>query len=294
MLSCPQCLRTPAPTDGGYLCPSCQRLYPIIDGIPSFLIEGSDQDTFEPEFFGYLQKAEDRHFWFIGRREIILDTLKRHVSDLSGKRMLEIGCGNGNILRYLKERTELQLTGGDLFMEGLRFCRGQADIPLYQMNATSLPFHNYFDIIGMFDVLEHIEDDEQVLQECRKALNEKGRLVLTVPACPSLWGPFDELSHHQRRYSRRALREKLERAGFAIERSPHFMFFLFPFVYTVRFLKRRLSRTEVDSPDQIPADLRALPVINGLSLRLLRLERLLMRRADLPFGTSLLVLARKT
>ncbi len=208
--------------------------------------------------------------------------------------MLEIGCGNGNILSYLKKRTQLQLTGGDLFMEGLRTCRGQVDIPLYQVDATLLPFRDYFDIIGMFDVLEHIEDDERVLEECRKALKEQGRLVLTVPACPALWGPFDEFSHHQRRYTRRDLREKLEQAGFAIERAPHFMFFLFPLLYAARFLKRRLGRSGGADPDQIPYDLRTVPVINGLSLRLLRLEKLLLRYVDLPFGTSMLVVARKT
>lgn len=293
MLSCPQCLRTLARTDDGYLCQGCQRVYPIIDGIPSLVQDGGGRDAFDPAYFALLEHAEAHHFWFIGRREIILDTLRRHVPDLSGKKMLEIGCGNGNILGYLKKRTQLQLTGGDLFIEGLRFCRGQVDIPLYQIDATLLPFRDYFDIIGMFDVLEHIEDDERVLEECRKALKEQGRLVLTVPACPTLWGPFDEFSHHQRRYTRRDLREKLERAGFAVERAPHFMFFLFPLVYTVRFLKQRLGRAESDTAEEVPTDLRTVPVVNGLSLRLLRLEKLLMRRFDLPFGTSLLVVARK-
>lgn len=294
-ISCPHCSHPPPEqTDGGYRCTGCQRLYPIIDGIPSFVGEGSSEDAFDPELFGFLQGAEEHHFWFIGRREIILDTLKRQVPNLSGKRMLEIGCGNGNILSYLKKRTQLQLTGGDLFMEGLRFCRGQVNIPLYQVDATLLPFRDYFDIIGMFDVLEHIKDDGQVLKECRKALTEQGRLVLTVPACPALWGPFDEFSHHQRRYTRPDLREKLEQAGFAIERATHFMFFLFPLLYTARFLKRRLGRSGGADPDQIPYDLRTVPVINGLSLRLLRLEKLLLRYVDLPFGTSMLVVAKKT
>lgn len=286
-------MRTLAQTDGGYRCPSCHRLYPIIEGIPSLTREGGDQDTFDPGFFALLEHAEAHHFWFIGRREIILDALKRHVPNLSGKKMLEIGCGNGNILDYLKERTELQLAGGDLFMEGLRFCRGKVHVPLYQIDATLLPFHNCFDIIGMFDVLEHIEDDGRVLEECRKALKEQGRLVLTVPACPSLWGPFDEYSHHQRRYVRRDLCRKLEQMGFAIERAPHFMFFLFPLIYMARFLTKRFGRARFDTPEQVPYDLRTIPVINGLSLGLLRLEKLLMRRVDLPFGTSLLVVARK-
>lgn len=265
----------------------------MTDGIASFVREGGDQDAFDPDLFALLEHAEVHHFWFIGRRELILDALKRHVPELSGKRMLEIGCGNGNILRYLGERTELQLTGGDLFMEGLRFCRSRVDIPLYRIDATSLPFRDYFDIIGMFDVLEHIEDDERVLTECREALKDQGRLILTVPVCPSLWGPFDEYSHHQRRYVRRELCQKLERAGFAIERAPHFMFFLFPLLYAARLLKRWLGRAGGDDPGQVPYDLRTVPVVNGLSLRLLRLEKLLMRCVDLPFGTSMLVIARK-
>ena len=240
-----------------------------------------------------MEHAEEHHFWFIARREIILDTLKRQVSDLSGKKMLEIGCGNGNILRYLKERTELQLMGGDLFMEGLRFCHSQVDIPLCQIDATQLPFRDYFDIIGIFDVLEHIEDDGRVLQECHKALMEQGRLILTVPACPALWGSFDEFSHHQRRYTRRSLRDKLAQTGFAIERASHFMFFLFPPVYALRTLRKRFGRGRVDTEVQAPDDLLVIPILNPVSLRLLRLEKLLMRRVDLPFGTSLLVIARR-
>ncbi|OHB65935.1 MAG: hypothetical protein A2Y76_11840 [Planctomycetes bacterium RBG_13_60_9] len=293
MLSCPQCLRTLAQTDEGYLCPSCERPYPIVDGIPSLVREGGDQDTFDPGFFALLEQAEAHHFWFIGRREIILDALKRHVPDLSNKKMLEIGCGNGNILHYLRERTELQLAGADLFMEGLRSCRSKVNIPLYQIDATLLPFHNCFDIIGMFDVLEHIQDDGRVLEECRKALKEHGWLILTVPACRSLWGPFDECSHHQRRYVRRELCEKLKHAGFAIERAPHFMFFLFPVVYALRVLRGRFGRAAIDISERLPDDLRIRPIFNPLSLRLLRLENALMRYVDLPFGTSLLVIARK-
>ena len=286
-------MRAPARTDEGFFCESCRRVYPIVDGIPSLLRDDTDQDAFDPEFFGLLQRAEEQHFWFIGRREIILDELKRHVPDLSGKRMLEIGCGNGNILRYLQDRTELQLTGCDLFMEGLQSCRKQVDIPLYQIDATSLPFHNCFDIIGIFDVLEHIEDDQQVLEQCRKALREHGRLALTVPASPALWGPFDEFSHHRRRYVRRNLRKKLERAGFTIERATHFMFFLYPVVYALRFLKARAGRAGAGSHEQVPDDLRIIPIVNGLWLQLLRLEKVLIRHVDLPFGTSLLVVARK-
>jgi len=180
VLSCPQCQRVLAQTDGGFSCPGCQRLYPIIDGIPSFVGEGGSEDAFDPGFFALLEHAEAHHFWFIGRREIILDALKRHVPDLSGKRMLEIGCGNGNILRYLQNRTELQLTGCDLFMEGLQFCRNQVDIPLYQIDATLLPFHNCFDIIGIFDVLEHIEPAllDNVLDDLQRVTADVG--VFTV------------------------------------------------------------------------------------------------------------------
>ena len=293
ILSCPQCSRTLASKGHAYHCQDCQLVYPIIDGIPAFVGEGGDWSGFDAELFSFLQQVEEQHFWFIGRREIILDSLKRHVSDLSGKKMLEIGCGNGSILRYLKERTQLQLAGGDLFLEGLRFCRGQVDIPLYQIDATRLPFRSCFDIIGLFDVLEHIEDDQRVLQECRKALKKQGRLILTVPACPALWGPFDEFSHHQRRYVRRELREKLTQSGFAIERASHFIFFLFPIVYMLRVVKERLGRARVATSEQVPDDLRIIPIFNPFAVRLLQLEKLLMRHVDLPYGTSLLVVARK-
>jgi len=250
-------------------------------------------DGFDSRVFGLLQQAEEKHFWFIVRREIILDALKRHVSSLSDKTLLEIGCGNGNILRYLRSRTRLSLAGGDFFLEGLEFCRLQTDAPLYQIDATRLPFRNSFNIVALFDVLEHIEDDERVLEECHKALRSSGRLVLTVPTCPALWSSFDVFAHHKRRYTGRALRKKLMAAGFKVERASHFMSALFPLVYSLRLLQDRLGRPPADTSDELPSDLRVVPVLNSLGLGMLRLERLLMRYMDLPFGTSLLVMARK-
>jgi len=255
--------------------------------------ESAPRDTFKPESFGLLQQAEDQHFWFRGRREIILDVLTRKIPNLAGRKMLEIGCGNGNILRYLHQKTELKLVGGDLFVECLKTCRGQLDLPLYQIDAALLPFRDSFDIIGLFDVLEHIENDEQVLRECYKALKAQGRLILTVPVCPKLWSSFDELSCHKRRYTRKELIDKLKQTGFAIERVSHFMCFLFPIVYILRTLKDRFSRSRSATLERLPNELRIIPIFNSLCLSLLRLEKWLMRYVDLPYGVSLLVLARK-
>ncbi len=292
-LYCPHCSRTLSATEQGFHCENCQYLFPVVDGIVSLMTEEGNQDGFHPEVFELLSRAEASYFWFIGRREIIVETLKRQIPQLAGRCMLEIGCGHGSLLDYLGQETPLMLAGADMFLEGLRLSRQRLQVPLYQVNATQLPFRNCFDVIGLFDMLEHADDDGQVLRECWKALGTQGRLMLTVPAFRALWSPFDELSCHKRRYTRPELVKKLADAGFIIDRLSYFMCVLFPVVYCARVVKRWIIPSRGSVLEQLATELRIPPLINGACLHILRFERWLMRYIDLPWGVSLLVVARK-
>ena len=199
---------------------------------------------------------------------------------------------NTHLISY---QNGIDIEGGDIFLEGLRFCRQRASsVALYQIDALSLPFNNDYEVIGIFDVLEHIEDDERALAEMNRALKAGGKLILTVPAHKFLWSRHDEASHHKRRYSRMELIAKLERCGFTVNKATYYVFFCFPVLAAMRLLSK-LFRNKKHEKDniKISLELKTIAVVNDAFLASLRLEKYLIRHLNLPFGASLLVLAAK-
>ena len=257
---------------------------------------------FHPEYFEELFRIEDRHFWFRARNAAILSVLKSVVSGLRpGYRVLEIGCGTGNVLRFVDEACpDGDVFGLDLFLEGLSRARHRVSCPLIAGDIRGAPFAGSVDVIGVFDVLEHLDDDEGVLVAMREMLRPGGSLLLTVPASPGLWSYFDEISCHRRRYDEADLGRKLERTGFRVLYSTPYMAVLHPIVWLSRRINSLVNR-QPDLPEKArnaelaEHDLRVVPGINGVLYRLLRFDTLaLRRRRRLPFGSSLLVLAEKT
>ena len=293
-LYCPSCKNPLKETGDKYFCQDCRQFYPVIDGIPSFVDEHAPADSFNASAFEFLFEMEQKHFWHVGRKEILLDVLTRNIPHLAESRMLEIGCGNGSVLAYLKQNG-VDIEGGDIFPEGLEFCKQRAgSVSLYHIDVLALPFVNSFDIIGLFDVLEHIDNDDKALLEINQALKPGGNLILTVPAYKFLWSYFDVHSHHKRRYSKGELATKLEQNGFVTKKVSFFMFSLFPLLAAIRLIGNIFHGGKNGQDVRPSLEVRTVPVVNEVFLGLLQLERLLIRYLSLPFGTSLLVLAEKT
>lgn len=293
VLYCPQCKKALVRRNDNLFCPSCSRAYPVINGIPSFVDRNAVVDSFDASAFGFLFEVEQRHFWHVGRREIILDVLRKNVPHLSALKMLEIGCGNGSVLAHLKQNG-VDIEGGDIFLEALKFSQQRVgSVNLYHLDVLALPFIDSFDIIGLFDVLEHIDEDERALREIGQALKSGGMLILTVPANKFLWGYFDAHSYHKRRYSKRELAAKLERNGFIIKKLTFFMFFLFPLLAAIRMAGNILHGAGGGGKGRAHLEERNVPIINDFFLGILGLEKWLLRYFTLPFGASLLVLAQK-
>jgi SAM-dependent methyltransferase len=292
-LYCPRCSELLKKTDNNYLCRGCNSSYPVVDGIPSFAdsnltADRSDASDVESQF-----KKENKHFWYVSRKELILDFLKRYSPDLSKARMLEIGCGNGNVLAYLQQHG-VNVEGGDIFLDTLKFCRQKASlVTLYQVDALSLPFHDEYDLIGVFDVLEHIGDDDKALAEINRALKTGGDLILTVPSHKFLWSYFDERANHKRRYNRDELVDKLEWNGFAVRKMSYSMFFLFPVLLFTRTISHFLWKRDPERDIMTSPELKTIPVINEVFRVILRLEKYLVRYMRLPFGSTLLIIAEK-
>ena len=157
------------------------------------------------------------------------------------------------------------------------------------MDARKIPFYNEFDIIGVFDVLEHIEEDSTVLSQIFSALKPNGLLFVTVPQHMWLWSVSDDYACHVRRYSSREIHKKIEDAGFNVLRSTSFMSFLLPVMMVSRlFKKKKLEQFDPTDELKIPA------WMNSLFLKILTLERMLIKCGiNFSLGGSRLIIAKK-
>ncbi|MCU1336544.1 MAG: ric methyltransferase [Bryobacterales bacterium] len=204
---------------------------------------------------------------------------------------LEIGCGTGFVLSGLQERfPQLHLAGSEIFTEGLRFAeRRLPGVALFQMDARKLPFDGEFDVVGAFDVLEHIEEDELVLAGLFRASRPGGGLLLTVPQHRFLWSNVDQYACHKRRYTRPELIRKVQHAGFKIVRATSFVSLLLPLLLLSRW-KRNRPGTCFDPL----AEYKIGRLTNGILETTLGVERaLIMQGVSFPAGGSLLLIARR-
>jgi len=254
---------------------------------------------YDPKHFELVFGVEDRHFWFRARNRALSEVVKSiHSVSESGYRVLEVGCGDGNTLRMLEQSCpDATLIGMDLFEEGLRYAQGRTRAPLVCGRMEQPPFKFRFHLVGLFDVLEHLEDDRAALERLHNLVEPGGALVLTVPGHQKLWSRFDEESHHWRRYAAADLEARLIEAGFEVEYLTWFMGALYPIVRVGRAASDVLSRwrKRLGRPQgsAVANEMRVVPVVNGLLAFILSHEaRLIRRRWHLPFGTSLLAVAR--
>jgi len=289
MKKCPNCSLVHEAT--GWQCPGCAFVPPAHAGIPLLapaLAHGGA--GFDPELFSVLAATEEANFWFCARNRLILWALRRYFPVM--QRFLEVGCGTGFVLSGVaKAFPAASLAGSEIFVEGLPFAAGRVSgAELLQLDARRLPYYREFDVIGAFDVLEHIEDDKLVLREIHDALRAGGGVVLTVPQHPWLWSDEDVVAHHVRRYRPGELRDKLRATGFLVELDTSFVSLLLPLMWASRHARRFGSR-----PSSKPVRGLVLPKpLNVLLEWVMNLERHAIRLGvRFPFGGSRLIVARR-
>jgi 2-polyprenyl-3-methyl-5-hydroxy-6-metoxy-1,4-benzoquinol methylase len=247
-------------------------------------------DGFEAEYFAQIARLEaSGHFWLKGRGLVIGWALTRYFG--SAKNYLEIGCGTGHLLaEALAASPTLEVSGSEVLEEGLKYAA--ANVPaatLYQMDARQIPFEQEFDVIGAYDVLEHIEEDQAVLAEMFRAVTPGGGIILTVPQHPFLWGPGDDYARHKRRYTRSDLVAKVRDAGFEVIRTTSCLSLLFPALLVSRLRDRRATGTF----DPL-AEFRLGPLLNRMLALISATERVMIKGGlSFPFGGSLLLVARR-
>lgn len=231
-----------------------------------------------------LAAAEDRHWWFEGRRRIVaavIDALRVGP----GARLLEAGCGNGANLGMLAGFGEVSAFEPD--PEDRERARRRSPA---RIEGGSLPDDvpyagERFDVIAALDVIEHIDDDRAALEALALRLTDRGRLIVTVPASPGLWSAHDERNGHRRRYTRAALLSTLASAGFVVEHVTHFNTLLFLPTALLRTVGRRFG-LDASGTGTPPGP------VNRLLAGIFAAERRVVVRRSFPFGISLLAIAR--
>jgi 2-polyprenyl-3-methyl-5-hydroxy-6-metoxy-1,4-benzoquinol methylase len=253
------------------------------------------EDSLSKQFHTLTSKVDRYHFWHVVRNEHIFARLKRACPDFRSSSFLEIGCGGGNVLGYLHQRGIINATGWDIDPFALTIARArfpQASFEQIDVLKDCADYVKQFDIIGSFDCLEHIEEDSSCLMRVRELLNDRGSLIISVPALPQLWSSIDEVSGHYRRYTRQQITALLQQCGFKNIHAQYIMAPLVPPLILFRKDNPKMSLVEKEQKYLNELTHRS-HLINVLGKLALRTERLVMGSFDLGFGASLLCTANK-
>jgi len=229
-------------------------------------------------------EQEDRYWWFVARRRLALQLLRRHVPN--GCSLLDVGCGTGAGLGAFS--SECRTFGADFSELALGFCAERGISRLVQADAQALPVvTSSFDAVISLDTIEHIPDDCAAVSEIYRILKPGGTFIMNVPAYKWLWGPHDVALMHHRRYTRSQVKKMLVDEGFEVKWSSYSVFFLFPFVVLAR-LKDRFFHTKPEA--KLP---KVSPELNKFLTGLHAFEASLALNVGLPWGSSITAVATK-
>jgi SAM-dependent methyltransferase len=235
----------------------------------------------EPDTYQLMRQIEDEHWWFVARRKIIRALLNRLQLPEQAE-ILEVGCGTGGNIALLKHFgavtcVELDETAAELARD-----RNLAPVFCGKLPDELPEFPQRFDVVTLFDVIEHVKEDGASLQTLSSMLKPGGRIVITVPAFNFLWSQHDDENHHQRRYRRRDLVNLARQCGLSLDYISYFNFWLFPPVASVRLVRKVFPYGESWQDMRMPNK-----VVNSVLQSVFSSERHVVGRMSLPFGISL-------
>ncbi len=248
---------------------------------------------FETYYTTEFEDDETNHWWYRARRRILKSVIGG-IALPAGARILDIGVGPAANLYAIYPQGTI-LCGVEPTLELVKVARQRGSIPVYVGTAEELPppvNSEHFDAIAMLDVLEHTEDDVQVLRGLRERLVDGGVLILTIPAYRLLWTAHDVAVGHYRRYRLRPLVRLLRQEGYGIERATYFNTLLLVPILALRLL-RRMSGAGANDEEAISDTRIGSRRLGRLLYGIFAMERHLLRCLNFPAGVSLLVIARK-
>ena len=244
------------------------------------------------EAFEQFARLDRDHWWFCGRRAVYLGLLEHALAGLRPARALDLGCGPGGFLPGLSKLCE-RVVAADPDLDSLRAIGAEQRV---QSNASNLPFAaESFELVCLFDVLEHLEDDLAALREVQRVLKPGGLVMLSVPAYPWLFSNNDRVAMHRRRYTRTSTRRALEQAGFEVLRNTHSNVLLAPLIILFTLTAKAFEATALAQRDSTRTNLsyRLPRFAHALLFRTFASELVFTRRFDARFGHSIAAIARR-
>ena len=240
--------------------------------------------TFPDEAPGFLYEVKAGHFWFTHRRRAIAGAARGCLAGRVRSRILDLGCGDGEVLVELSSVSPA--IGLDPRLNDLSLAQRRGARRLVNADGDRPPFARSFDLVGLFDVVEHVEDDTGLLRRACELVVPGGYVLLTVPADPKLWSKYDRYAGHYRRYSRPALEDLLRRAGLEPIRILPLFRILWPLARVQSLLQ---GQQEVTDPAR---EYRVAPIFNAILRGALSFEQTLFGSSEKIGGTSWLAVAR--
>lgn len=237
----------------------------------------------------YEQMAEldDVHWWYVARRKVLESLIGRQIRPPAGARVLEVGCGTGHNLEMLERFGRVDAVEVDAEARKIAEKRLGRKIASARLPALRGIERGAYDLIAALDVVEHIDDDRATIRSLGSCLKPGGKLLVTVPAHQWMWSRHDELNHHKRRYSKRALRELIHDSPLRLDALGYFNSFLFPLAVVARLASK--ARGDGGGEESLPPK-----PVNYLFERTFAAERRLVGAVPLPPGLSLFAVASAT
>ncbi|MGI8554856.1 MAG: class I SAM-dependent methyltransferase [Pyrinomonadaceae bacterium] len=239
--------------------------------------------------YAIMNRVEDSHWWYVGRRAILESFLEQIIqnpkSKIQNPKILDVGCGTGGNLEMLNKFGAAE--GVDVSDDALEFCQSKG-LKVHKGLAEKLPFADEsFDVVTALDVVEHLDDDVAGLSEMYRVLKRGGKTLIFVPAFMWLWGVQDDVSNHRIRYTKKQIVERLEKAGFEIERATYANWTFFAPILAGRTLMK-VTGIKPESENNVN-----ISAFNGVFGKIFSSEKLWLKNFNFPFGVSVIIVAEK-
>jgi SAM-dependent methyltransferase len=253
--------------------------------------------------YAIMDEVEGSHWWFVGRRAILETFLQQIVNGFESRlqaasssgpakagthnalRILDVGCGTGANLEMLSQFGQSE--GVDVSDDALAFC-ARKGLKVQKGLAEKLPFADEtFELTTALDVVEHLDDDIAGLKEMHRVTKSGGYSLIFVPAFMWLWGVQDDVSNHRIRYTKRQIVERLQKAGYKIERATYANWTFFAPILAGRTLMK-ITGIKPESENNVNVS-----ALNGIFGKLFASERVWLRNFNFPFGVSIVITAKK-
>ncbi len=241
----------------------------------------------EDFYYQNMADIQKTHWWYEGRR-VILSSLIEKLSLPEKAQILEVGCGTGANLEMLQKFGTVSGIEPHSFARDYAQNMSGCDIQDGHL-PDALPFKKTFDLIGAFDVIEHVEEDFESLQTIRDKLSDKGHAVFTIPAFQCLWSKHDDINHHKRRYTRQEFLFLLTEAGYDVTFISYYNTYLFPIATLILSLKKLMPKKDSGN-----VKMPKFVFINTILRALFSSERFfLTKNISVPLGLSIIAVCRK-